>query len=115
MALKPEAKFYQRVKRDLEKLPHTYFWKTHELSRRGLPDVVACIYGRFIALELKAEKGRPSVLQLAEIDRINAAMGTARVVYPEEWDGIYQDLVEFCQQMNLLIAGESEQTVWPLH
>lgn len=116
MALKPEAKFYARVKRDLEKLPHTYFWKTHELSRRGLPDVVACIYGRFVAFELKAERGRPSELQKIEIERINDAGGSARVVYPSEWDDVYTELVNFCQQIEAALAAhEKASTPCPLH
>jgi hypothetical protein len=52
-------------------------------SRRGVPDLLACYRGRFLALELKTP-GRPeaTTLQAREIMAITAAGGWASVVLP---------------------------------
>ena len=49
-------------------------------QRSGIPDIIGCYHGRFFALELKAEKGKPSELQLYNIKKINEAGGIALIV-----------------------------------
>ena len=46
----------------------------------GIPDVIACIDGRFYGFEVKTDEGTPTKLQLATIRKINAAGGIALVV-----------------------------------
>ncbi len=48
-------------------------------GRRGVPDVLACFRGRFVAIEVKAPKGRLSVAQEAELEAIREAGGIAIV------------------------------------
>lgn len=55
-------------------------------STSGTPDILACINGCFVAIEVKAEHGKPSELQLAKIRQIREAGGFAYVVYPSGWD-----------------------------
>lgn len=50
----------------------------------GIPDVLACYKGKFIGLELKVGKNKPSAIQLAKVKMINDAGGIALVV----WDDI---------------------------
>ena len=45
----------------------------------GLPDVIACLEGRFIAIEVKRPKGRARKLQLAILKKIQLAGGIAIV------------------------------------
>lgn len=54
-------------------------------TRAGIPDVLACINGRFIAIEVKAQNGRASPLQISESKKIRAAGGLAYIVYPSGW------------------------------
>jgi len=54
--------------------------KTISNSRSGEPDIIACYNGRFIGLEVKAEKGRVTPLQLAKLRSIKSAGGIAAVV-----------------------------------
>jgi Holliday junction resolvase len=46
----------------------------------GIPDIVACIGGRFMAFEVKTEKGKLTKLQEETIKKILAAGGMAFVV-----------------------------------
>jgi Holliday junction resolvase len=49
-------------------------------NKRGVPDILAVISGRFVAIEVKAKGGKASKLQLAQLRRIEAAGGIAMVV-----------------------------------
>ena len=46
----------------------------------GIPDIIACIGGRFVAFEVKNAAGRVSKLQEITIGKIRAAGGSAYVV-----------------------------------
>lgn len=54
-------------------------------STSGTPDILACVNGYFIAIEVKGPDGKPSELQLAKIRQIREAGGFAYVVYPSGW------------------------------
>lgn len=55
-------------------------------SENGTPDILACVNGYFLAIEVKAETGKVAELQLAKICDIRKAGGFAYVVYPSGWD-----------------------------
>ena len=56
-------------------------------TRAGVPDVLACINGRFVGIEVKSDTGEPTKLQLRCIEQIRKAGGYAFVLYPSgfEW------------------------------
>lgn len=54
--------------------------------RAGVPDILACLGGRFCGIEVKAQDGRPSELQLRSVRKIREAGGIACVLYPSGWD-----------------------------
>ena len=62
-------------------------------STNGTPDILACINGYFLAVEVKAENGKPSELQLAKIRGIRKAGGFAYVVYPSGWNRL-REIIE---------------------
>ena len=53
-------------------------------SSRGVPDLIICAKGRFIAVELKVGNNTPTPLQADYLDRISLAGGQAHVVYDLE-------------------------------
>ena len=67
-------------------MPECFFWKEHggQYGTAGIPDIIVCHKGRFIALEAKVGKNKPTKLQAATIDQIKRAGGTAAVVYSVE-------------------------------
>lgn len=54
-------------------------------STNGTPDVLACVNGYFLAIEVKAPNGKPSELQIEKIEQIRKAGGFAYVAYPSGW------------------------------
>lgn len=54
--------------------------------RAGIPDIICCINGKFIALELKRENGVASELQKRNVRLINEANGIALILYPKDFD-----------------------------
>ena len=46
----------------------------------GVPDFLACVNGRFLAVEAKAGKGKTTALQDAHLEKIKTAGGVSMVV-----------------------------------
>ena len=67
----------------LRTLPGCFCWKEHGgmYGTAGIPDIICCLHGRFIAFEAKVPGNRPTRLQESTIGKIRAAGGTAVVVY----------------------------------
>lgn len=57
-------------------------------QRAGIPDILACINGNFVALELKSETGRLSELQKYNLKKIIDNDGIALEVKPSNWDEV---------------------------
>lgn len=62
------------------------YWGGGTFTRAGVPDLICCVGGYFVALEVKADKGTPSELQKVNIRRINDSGGLAFIVYPDDWN-----------------------------
>ena len=71
-----------------------YFIKTHgdRFSRVGTPDIIACVNGYFVAVEVKAENGKPSDLQLYHIEQIKKAGGYGIILYPKDFEKFKKDV-----------------------
>lgn len=93
MAEKLETRFKQRIRPRLERLPNTWLVKVQQASLRGTPDILMCVNGRFVALELKADKkARIDKLQIYTLKQIEKSGGVAIVTYPENWEETYKRL-----------------------
>lgn len=55
-------------------------------QKSGIPDILCCINGVFVAIEVKASSGRPSELQKLNVKRINKSGGIAVFLYPEGFE-----------------------------
>ena len=71
-----------KIKAYLKTIDGLYFFKEHGglYGTAGVPDIICCYKGLFIAFEVKAEDGKATVLQDATIKRIRKAGGIAEVV-----------------------------------
>ena len=71
MAQTPEAKVKRSVTDLLDKY-NVYYFKpaTGGYGRSGVPDIVGCFHGYFIAIECKANGAKPTALQERELKRI---------------------------------------------
>lgn len=77
-----EADIVKAILKYLKTVPHCFAWKEHGgmYGTAGIPDIIACVDGRFYGFEVKTETGKPTKLQEATIRKILAAGGTALVV-----------------------------------
>lgn len=77
-----ESQLIQNIRKYLATLPECFFWKEHggQYGTAGIPDIIVCYKGRFIALEAKVDKNQPTRLQAATIEQIKRAGGKAAVV-----------------------------------
>lgn len=81
-----EKQFENNVKQFL-KDNGAWFVKTwsNGIQRKGIPDIIACVNGYFVGIELKAETGKPSELQKWNIEQIRKSGGVAIVLYPDDF------------------------------
>lgn len=82
-----EKQFEQKVKKFL-KSKGAWILKTWGggFQRSGIPDLLCCYNGNFMAIELKAENGKLSQLQKFELDKIQKAGGVAIVLRPSDFE-----------------------------
>jgi len=67
------------IMRYLKTVPECFAWKSHGgmYGTAGLPDIIACIGGRFVALEVKTPSGKLTKIQESTLNRIQRAKGAA--------------------------------------
>lgn len=92
MAEKPETRFKRKVVRILEDMGAKVF-VIQQLGKHGDPDLLICLRGKFIALELKKDiKSKARPLQVYVLEQVTKARGFAKVVYPENLDETIMEL-----------------------
>lgn len=102
-----EKNFENKIKRWLT--DHDCFFVkffANGYTRRGVPDILASVNGWFVGIEVKADHGTPSDLQLESIQEIRNSGGYAWVVYPSGWNELQTILLNLIN--NIVIDNESE-------
>ena len=95
MAATPESKVKKRVREILDKLGVYHFMPpANGFGRAGIPDIIACMNGHFIAIECKAGKGTTTALQDRELNAILNAGGTTYIARESNLDELQQLLRE---------------------
>ena len=85
----PEAKVKKKVVDVLKKNGAYYFFPaTGGYGRSGVPDIVCCYRGVFVAIECKAGTNKPTPLQQAEMGKIKQAQGFVLVVNETNIDDV---------------------------
>ena len=74
-----ESDIVAAILRHLKKTPFCFAWKTHGgmYGTAGIPDVIVCYRGRFVAFEVKTHTGKLTKLQENTISKIKNAKGQA--------------------------------------
>jgi hypothetical protein len=81
MSLTPEGKVKDKVKRLFKSMGVYYAMPaTGGYGVSGVPDFLVCLKGRFIGVECKAGKGKPTALQLKNLAEIEASGGISVIV-----------------------------------
>ena len=77
----PESKVKAAVVKILKANDVYYFFPaTGGYGRSGVPDIICCLKGRFVAIECKAGDNKPTELQLRELHKIHKANGITFVI-----------------------------------
>lgn len=82
-----EKNFENKIKAYIEELGgwHVKFF-ANRMTKSGIPDILACVGGYFVAIEVKAQNGHPSELQLHHCKKIRESGGFAFIAYPSGWE-----------------------------
>lgn len=75
-----EATLTKKVKELLE-ANGIFFYKASDRYQSGVSDILCCVNGIFVALELKAKNGKPSPHQKLFIKQVIKAGGVAGICY----------------------------------
>jgi len=96
MSQQSETKFKIKFMKKLALIPNSWWVKIQQVVIRGTPDIIGCVNGKFIALELKKDdKAHIDALQSHNLMRIHyTAKGHAHVIFPSNADEILQLLKE---------------------
>lgn len=87
MAKTPEKIVKDKIVSILKSEDVYYFFPaTHGFGRSGVPDIVCCVSGKFLAIECKANGNKPTALQIREIESIRRNDGVAIIVDETNWD-----------------------------
>ena len=61
-----------------------YAHKNIVSNKKGIPDIICCVRGTYVALEVKRPGGKPTELQLYNLEQIRKSGGIAEIVYSLE-------------------------------
>lgn len=80
----PEAKVKNACRKILDAEKVWYFMPAGGgYGRAGIPDIIACVNGHFLAIECKAADGKTTALQKREIQRIRDSGGASWIAYED--------------------------------
>jgi hypothetical protein len=97
-----EKSFQDKVEKFLtdEGVYYVKYWGGGIYTRSGVPDLICCIEGMFMGIELKADGGKVSELQHYNLNRIYDSGGMPLVLYPHEFE-MFKGLVRYVKKQML--------------
>lgn len=83
-----EKNFENRIKDFLKRQGCWFvkYWGGGQYTKKGVPDLLVCCNGRFIGIEVKAEKGRASPLQKYNLQMIDKSGGYGILLFPDQYE-----------------------------
>jgi len=99
-----EQKMQSKVFRELQKIPCSYWFKLDQRARRGDPDIIGCLRGRFVAIEVKCLDGCIRRLQIFRLKQMeNAGAITSIISNDEQLEAMvltFQAITKFVDSLN---------------
>jgi len=87
------AKLQTKILKYLKSLDNCWAVKVITANERGCPDILGCYKGWFFAIEVKEGKDCITVIQKAQLKRIDAAEGSHLVATNLEMVECWMDLI----------------------
>ena len=83
----PEKRFETKIKEFLDSQGAYYIkYFANRNTKSGIPDILACVNGYFVAIEVKAQNGTVKALQEHHLTEIRIAGGFSFVLYPSGFE-----------------------------
>jgi Holliday junction resolvase len=96
----PEKAVKNRVKKLLDELRIYYFMPvSNGMGVMGVPDIIGCFNGLFVAIECKAGRGKLTALQERAIEKIKEAGGFTFVAREDNIDELRELLTWLIQEL----------------
>lgn len=94
----PEAKVKKKVVDTLKAWKVYYFYPVMSgYGSSGIPDIVVCCNGKFLAIECKAGSNKPTALQERNMQQIRDNGGIAIVVNEENLNDVQEILAKLTE------------------
>jgi hypothetical protein len=78
----PETKIKISARKAVKKkYPSAWVYKPQDIAYSGIPDWIICLYGLFIAIELKTPGNGPTPIQMITLQEIRKAGGRTAVCH----------------------------------
>lgn len=108
-----EKNFENKVKKYLKDNGAWFlkYWAGAAYTKSGIPDILACVNGCFVAIEVKAPNGKPSELQLYNLREIEKAGGYAFLLYPKQWDDFKKCIDYLLKPMHKFAADKMYEQI----
>jgi hypothetical protein len=113
MAATPESKVKAKIHAALKAVDaYAVNYIGGQYANNGTPDILACLNGRFVGIEAKAGRGKPTALQIRALKQIDTAGGVALVINEKNLDYLKECLNDIRQARSNyeLFAGPQETT-----
>jgi hypothetical protein len=82
-----EKNFENKIKKHIESVDGYWVkYFANRMTKVGIPDLLTCVNGYFLAVEVKAQNGRPSELQIYNIEKIRKSGGFGVILKPSDYD-----------------------------
>lgn len=75
---------------------------------QAYPDILCSINGRFVGIEVKQEKGKPSLLQKYQLTKLNESGGIGILAYPSGYEGLKKLIDNLCKNRNYQVELNGE-------
>lgn len=93
MAETPERKVKKKVIEYLKSIGAYYAMPVASgFGNAGVPDILCCYRGKFIGIECKANGGKPTRLQLSNLQSIRDAGGLAFVIDEHNLSTLFEEI-----------------------
>jgi hypothetical protein len=73
-------------------------------GQKGVPDLIFCIYGLFVSIEVKTETGKLTEIQAASIKKIEVAGGLATEIYGRD-EGTLNEIFATVDEIVAVMRG----------
>ena len=104
-----EKNYENRIKKYLES-KGAWFVKffANAYTSSGIPDLLICLNGRFVGIEVKQETGKPSLLQKVHLKRIGEAGGIGVLAYPSGYEDLKNLIDNLCKNRDYQVEFNGE-------